>query len=142
MGVFGLGIELEGLVSKTNYGNTVYLDPIEKAAEYAHKLKIEEKCDLVICLSHLGYRYRSKKISDTVIAKRSKHIDIIIGGHTHTFLDEAVKYQNSDGKDILICQAGCYGVKMGRVDYFFEKKSKKNEAIGHTIKISKNASRI
>ena len=142
IGIFGLGVELEGLVNKNKYGNTIYLDPIEKAAEYAHLLKVKEKCDLVICLSHLGYRYRSKKVSDTVIAKRSKNIDIIIGGHTHTFLDEPVKYQNSDGKDILICQAGCYGVKMGRIDYFFQKKSVKNQVKGHTIKISNNASRI
>jgi 5'-nucleotidase len=64
IGVFGLGIELDGLVDKRMSGNTKYLNPIEKAAESAHFLKNEQKCDLVICLSHLGYKYENKKVSD------------------------------------------------------------------------------
>lgn len=125
IGVFGLGIELEGLVNKRMYGNTVYIDAAETAAEMSYMLKKEKKCDLVICISHLGYKYKSKKICDHVIATKSKYIDIILGGHTHSFFDKALKYKNSDGKEILVCQAGCYGLRMGRVDYFFEKKSKK-----------------
>jgi len=142
IGVFGLGIELEGLVNKRMYGNTVYLDPVQKAAEMSHLLKIEKKCDLVICLSHLGYRYNSKKICDHVLALKSKNIDLIIGGHTHTNFKEPLRYKNSDGKEIIICQAGCYGVKMGRLDYIFDKKLKKNGAEGHTIKLINNTSRI
>jgi 5'-nucleotidase len=142
VGIFGLGVELAGLVNKKMYGNTAYLDPIEIAAEYAHLLKVEKKCDLVICLSHLGYRYRSKKVCDHVVAKKSKHIDLIIGGHTHTFLNEPLRYKNSDDKEIIICQVGCYGIKLGRLDYFFKKKSAKKSVSGHTIKISNNTSRI
>ncbi|HIA10821.1 MAG TPA: bifunctional metallophosphatase/5'-nucleotidase [Flavobacteriales bacterium] len=125
IGVFGLGIELEGLVNKRMYGNTVYNDAEATAAEMSFMLKKEKKCDLVVCISHLGYKYKSKKVSDHIIAKKSKYIDIILGGHTHSFFDNALKYKNSDNKEILICQAGCYGLRMGRVDYFFEKKSKK-----------------
>lgn len=128
VGVFGLGIELDGLVNKRMYGNTVFSDPEATAAQMSFMLKKEKKCDLVICISHLGYKYRSKKVSDHVIAKKSKYIDVIIGGHTHSFFDRALTYKNSDGKEIMVCQAGCYGVRMGRLDYFFEKKSKKKLA--------------
>lgn len=85
VGVFGLGIELEGLVGKKLYKETQYLDPVEMAKETVTQLK-QEKCDLVICLSHLGYHYRQEKISDLKLAALTKDIDLIIGGHTHTFL--------------------------------------------------------
>jgi len=142
IGVFGLGIELEGLVGKKQYGNTIYIDPQQKAAEMAYLLKKEKKCDLVICLSHLGYRYNSDKISDHILAKKSKNIDLLIGGHTHTFIDKPFRYKNSDGKEIIICQVGWAGIKLGRIDYYFEKKSKKKVVEVHTIIITKKTSRI
>ena len=142
VGVFGLGIELEGLVNKKMYGNTKYLDPVTKSAEMSYLLKKEKTCDLVICLSHLGYRYESNKICDHSLALRSKNIDLIIGGHTHTKLDKPIEYKNSDGKDILVCQAGCYGVRMGRIDYVIKKKLKQNLEKGSTIKIVNNPSQI
>ncbi|HET6993081.1 MAG TPA: metallophosphatase, partial [Bacteroidia bacterium] len=88
IGVFGIGIELAGLVDSRLYGKTVYLDPIVKAAEMTHTLRAEKKCDIVVCLSHLGYKYENDKVSDIVLAKKSLGIDVIIGGHTHTFLDK------------------------------------------------------
>jgi 5'-nucleotidase len=139
VGVFGIGIELAGLVDKKMYGNTIYLDPAEKAAKAAHYLKNEEKCDLVICLSHLGYKYDNKKIADVDLAKQSKNIDLIIGAHTHTFIDIPQEYENSDGKKVLVAQVGWAGIRLGRIDYLFEKKSKKNAVEGHTIKISKKS---
>lgn len=142
IGVFGLGIELEGLVGKKQYGNTIYLNPQQKAAEMSHLLKKEKKCDLVICLSHLGYRYNSSKICDHVLAKKSKNIDLLIGGHTHTFINKPFRYRNSDGKEIIICQVGWAGIKLGRIDYYFEKKSKKKVVEAHTIIITKQTSRI
>ena len=78
IGVFGLGIELEGLVNKKMYGDTKCNDAIAAAAEMSYLLKVEKKCDMVICLSHLGYRYDSKKICDHVLAPKSKNIDLII----------------------------------------------------------------
>ena len=90
VGVFGIGIELAGLVDSKLYGKTQYLDPIVKAAEMTHTLKHDNKCDIVVCLSHLGYKYENDKVSDLVLAKKSSNIDVIIGGHTHTFLDKPV----------------------------------------------------
>ena len=90
IGVFGLGIELLGLVNKEAFKETTYLDPIEIAQDMSRVLKDDEKCDLVICISHLGYAYKNEptKISDLKLAKATKNIDLIIGGHTHTFLDK------------------------------------------------------
>ena len=121
IGVFGLGIELEGLVDKKAYKETVYLDPIEIAQDMTKILKHKEKCDLVICLSHLGYSYKNEpnKISDIVLAKKTKDIDLIIGGHTHTFLNKPVIEKNSDGKEVIINQVGCHGINLGRIDFYF-----------------------
>lgn len=139
IGVFGVGIELDGLVDKRMYGHTKYLDPIVKAAEAAHYLKIDEKCDLVICLSHLGFKYESKKISDVEMAKQSKNIDLILGAHTHTFLDKPLSYKNSDNQEVLVAQVGWAGIRLGRIDYIFERKGKKKVAEGYSIKISEKS---
>ena len=123
VGVFGLGIELNGLVPDTLYGDTVYLDPIAEGNRIAEYLRNKEKCDLVICLSHLGYRYETEKISDRVLAARSRHIDIILGGHTHTFMKEPEHLPNLDGKPVLINQVGWAGILLGRIDLHFGKWS-------------------
>lgn len=136
IGIFGLGIELAGLVMKKNYGKTVYKDPINTAAHYAKFLKFDLGCDLVICLSHLGYKYQNKKFSDTDLAGISRHIDLIIGGHTHTLLENPVILKNAAGKQVIISQAGWAGVALGRIDYFFHIKKKKNSAFGKGIIIS------
>lgn len=136
IGVFGIGIELKGLVPDKLYGKTVYLDPMEKAAVTAHHLKHNEKCDVVICLSHLGYKYPDEKISDEVFAKKSLNIDLIIGGHTHTFIDNPFKYSNRDGKPVYIAQVGWAGIKLGRIDFFIEKKNRIVRADGSSLKIS------
>lgn len=139
IGVFGIGIALEGLVEKKMYGNTRYLDPVVKAAEISHYLKMDEKCDLVICLSHLGYSSKGKQINDVELAKQSKNIDLILGAHTHTFLDKPIPYANSDGKEVLVAQVGWAGIRLGRIDYIFEKKSRKKASEGYSIKISKKS---
>ena len=122
IGVFGLGIELNGLVIKDMYKETQYLDPIEIAQDMSRILKTEENCDLVICLSHLGYHYRNapEKVSDLIIARSTKDIDLIIGGHTHTFLPKPTIEKNSDGKNVLVNQVGCYGLYLGRIDFYFD----------------------
>ena len=122
VGVFGLGIELEGLVDKKNYKETVYHDPVAVSQDMVRILRHEQKCDLVICLSHIGYQYKNDpdKISDVKLAALTKDIDLIIGGHTHTFLDKPTVLKNAEGKDVLVNQVGCYGVNLGRVDFFFD----------------------
>lgn len=120
IGVFGICIELEGLVGAKNYGATVYQDPLVKANEVAKLLKEELKCDLVICLSHLGYKYADSKVSDQVLAKNNDHIDLIIGGHTHTFMPKPEDILNRAGRITTINQVGFAGINLGRVDYYFE----------------------
>ena len=127
VGVFGIGIELEGLVDKRNYKETIYHDPLEISKDMARILKHEQKCDLVICLSHIGYQYKNEqdKISDVKLAALTKDIDLIIGGHTHTFLDKPTVLKNADGKDVLVNQVGCYGVNLGRIDFYFDNDKSK-----------------
>ncbi|MFN8325228.1 bifunctional UDP-sugar hydrolase/5'-nucleotidase [Flavobacterium sp.] len=124
VGVFGLGVELEGLVDKRNSKETVYHDPVSVAQEMSRVLKHEKKCDLIICLSHIGYQYKNEpdKICDIKLATLTKDIDLIIGGHTHTFLDKPTILKNIDGKDVLVNQVGCYGINLGRIDFYFDEQ--------------------
>jgi len=136
IGVIGIGIELEGLVEKKNYGETIYLDPIIQANKYASFLKEEEKCDLVICLSHLGYKYKEQKVSDQVLAKQSQNIDLIIGAHTHTFMAQPDVFKNADGKEVKIFQVGFAGINLGRIDYYFEKAKNRKSSVASSLEIN------
>ena len=133
IGVFGIGIELDGLVPKSLYGNTIYSNPIEKCNYYANHLKNELGCDLVICLSHLGFK--DEKISDFLMAEQTKNIDLIIGGHTHTFLNAPILKLNSQQKEVLIAQVGWAGIKIGKIDYFFSKEKVLKDAFGGSLLI-------
>lgn len=127
IGVFGLGVELEGLVDPRMYKETKYLDPVEIAQDMSRILKEEQQCDLVICLSHLGYFYKSDPeiISDLILASKTKDIDLIIGGHTHTFLPKPTITKNSIGENVLVNQVGCYGINVGRIDFYFDSDATK-----------------
>ena len=125
VGVFGIGIELDGLVPKKLFGNTKYLDPIKTSNKYAKLLKDKHKCDLIICLSHLGFKYKSQKISDLRLAKETKNIDLIIGGHTHTFLKKPVISKNLDDKNVIINQVGWGGINIGKIDFVFQQNNYK-----------------
>ena len=126
IGVFGLGIELEGLVDKKLYKETKYYNPIEVATDITKTLKETEKCDLIICLSHLGFDYKNEKDkpSDLKLAAATQDIDLIIGGHTHTFLDKPVIKTNKVGKQVVINQVGAYGINLGRIDFYFSDETK------------------
>lgn len=128
IGVTGVGIELNGLVPKDLYGATQYLDPISQATAQANILKHDEKCDLVICLSHIGYKYDREKVSDQHLAQDSQSIDIILGGHTHTFMDAPDIQRNRDGHPVVIHQTGWGGMRLGKIDVTFE-RNKKNKCI-------------
>jgi len=121
IGLYGLGVELDGLVSYKNYGNTVYHDPLETAIHYETFLK-EKGCDLIIALSHLGFKYKSDKICDLKIAASTSETDIIIGGHTHTFLKNAEIIKNQKDKNVIVSQTGWGGINLGRTDLIFSKK--------------------
>ena len=124
IGVYGLGVELKGLVTKELYKETKYLDPVEIALDMEKKLRKNEKCDIVICLSHLGFQYRTDKVCDLTIAKKTYETDLIIGGHTHTFMSEPVIVKNKGNREILINQVGCYGINLGRIDFYLDNKIK------------------
>lgn len=125
IGIYGLGIELDGLVGKLNYGNTRYLDPLTTALEMEQLLKQDHKCDLVICLSHLGFSYANSKISDRSLAPQTKYTDLIVGGHTHSFLEKPLLLNNASGKPILVNQAGWAALAAGKIDFVFDRTGKK-----------------
>lgn len=125
IGVFGLGIELNGLVNSSLYLETKYYDPVEIAKEMTTKLKKEKKCDLIICISHLGHSYQNDKISDLKLGKLTSDIDLIIGGHTHTLLKKPEIIKNSKNEDVIINQVGSNGVFIGKIDFNFSKLNKK-----------------
>jgi 5'-nucleotidase len=126
VGVFGLGIQLSGMVPDELYGNTEYLDPLACGNETARVLRHKEKCDLVICLSHLGYQYRSDdEVDDIDLASSSNDIDIILGGHTHTFLNEPTLVNNQQGDPVIVNQVGFAGLRLGRMEVTFPGNTKR-----------------
>jgi 5'-nucleotidase len=135
IGVFGLGIELKGLVPKSLTGETTYHDPIMVAEEISKILKKDKKCDYIICLSHLGYKYEDKKIDDVKLAEGTSFIDLIIGGHTHTLLDKPETKKNKNGKITYITQMAWAGLYLGRIDLVFNFNENKLTAQSEAIKV-------
>jgi 5'-nucleotidase len=133
VGIYGLGIEPKGLIARKNYGDLKYNDPIAVAREMEKKL-LDKGCHLIIALSHLGYEYKSEKVSDIKVAKNTFSTDLIIGGHTHTFMDQANEIANQEGQNVIVSQSGWGGINLGRTDFLFEKKyMQKVEALNTTI---------
>jgi 5'-nucleotidase len=124
IGVFGLGIEPKGLIPDALCKGVIYQDPVEQALKTSAMLKHELGCHYVVCLSHLGYNYDNNKISDLSLAALSKDIDLIIGGHTHTFLKEATLVNNKIQSVVAVNQAGWAGIILGRLDVYFERNKK------------------
>ncbi len=134
VGVYGLGVELKGLVADKNIGNTVYNDPLKTALEMESFLKKNKSCDLVVCLSHLGFQYRENKVSDMILANETLMTDLIIGGHTHTFLEEPIVQLNKAGKQVIVNQASWGGMVLGKIDFVFERSGNKKH-LAHTNNI-------
>ncbi|MCA5005746.1 bifunctional metallophosphatase/5'-nucleotidase [Sphingobacterium bovistauri] len=124
IGVFGLGVNLDGLVDKKQYAGMQYEDPIAVAKRIVPTLKDKYKCDIVICLSHLGYSYEEDKVSDLRLAAATQGIDLIIGGHTHTFLEKPTEVKNAAGKITLVNQAASGGAVLGRIDFIYNPATK------------------
>lgn len=119
IGVFGLSPQLDGLVVKANYGPLKYMDPIACAQKCVNELK-KKKCDLIICISHLGLNIEG--VSDEELVAGTRGIDLILGGHSHTFLNELAYVKNLDGKKIGIDQNGKSGIFVGKMVLDLEKK--------------------
>ena len=121
IGVMALNVNPESLILESNIRDVNYIDPVAKAQEISEYLKNKEKCDLIICLSHLGSDKDSKSVNDFEIARKTKFIDVIIGGHSHTMLENA-KTKNAAGRDVIIAQMAKSGFYLGRIDLLLTKK--------------------
>ncbi len=113
IGVFGVCPEMAGLVSEVNYGCLKYLDPIEKANEMAELLKKKEKCDVVICLSHLGWNIDGT--DDTELVPGTRNIDLVLGGHSHTYFRQLEYLKNLDGEEVPVDQNGKSAIWVGKM---------------------------
>lgn len=129
VGVYGLGIELRGLVNEKQHGNVRYNEPLATALEMEKYLAMERRCDLVVCLSHLGLRYQNDKISDLALAPLTSYTDVIIGGHTHSQLEEPILVANNRGEMVVVNQAHYGGLMVGRLDFIFERKRGRNRSV-------------
>lgn len=119
VGIFGLGISFQGLVLASLHEGVEYRDPVAAARETADVLR-RQGCALVICLSHLGYRYSNpNRPSDRTVAQAVPEVDLVLGGHTHTFLDEAEFFEQGRTGFTLINQVGWGGMRLGRIDVAF-----------------------
>ena len=113
IGVFGICPELKGLVSTANYGCIKYEDPIQKANETAEILKKKEKCDVIICLSHLGWDIDG--IDDTELIPATRYIDLVLGGHSHTYFKQLQYLNNLDGQPVGDDQNGKSAIYVGKM---------------------------
>lgn len=129
IGLTGVGIDVTGLVDPNNHKGMTYLDPIPVVNRVARMLKEEQQCDLVICLSHLGYKYENSPVDDLKLAAGTRNVDIIIGGHTHTFLNEPTRVHDLDGNEVWVNQVGFGGIRLGRLDVVFHKATGKKNII-------------
>jgi 5'-nucleotidase len=139
IGILGLGIDLKGLVFGDIHQQVKYLDPIITANDIAAILRHQHKCHLVICLSHLGYQYGDNKVSDRIVAAKTSNINIIIGGHTHTFMEKPEPVDNLDGEPVWINQVGWAGLYLGRIDVSFERNMKKKTVFGRPVVVDKKS---
>lgn len=124
VGIFGLGVAFENLVLPDLHRGVKHLEPIGVAQKMVDRLKRIHRCDMVICLSHIGNHYSHDQVSDHVVAKEVSGIDLIIGGHTHTLLDKPEEFVHDDGSKTIVAQVGHAGVVMGRIDFFFNSENK------------------
>lgn len=120
IGIFGLGVQPDGLIAPQNFAPLVWEDPLPVANRVADRLRNGEHCDVVICLSHLGTEMENNTVCDTLLATHSRNIDVIIGGHTHKVV-ENLHLTNADGHDVLLAQMGKSGVSMGKIELMIDR---------------------
>jgi len=135
IGIFGLGIQLDGIVREELYDGVMYRDPVIWANGITRSLKQYQRCNMVICLSHLGYHYNDSRIDDRKLASRVDGIDLIIGGHTHTFMNEPEVIASPGGGKTLVTQAGHSGIVLGRLEMFFNDSGKITDSISSSLAV-------
>lgn len=120
IGVFALCPPLQGLVSTKNYGPMKFLDPVDVTNRMVDVLRNQEKCDVVICLSHLGWEV--SEYPDNELIKRTSGIDLILGGHSHTYLKTLGYETDKTGRQVPVDHEGKHGVFVGKIQLTLEKK--------------------
>ena len=108
-----MGAQLEGLVAKASYGDVKFEDPVSEAQRIADLLKMQEKCDLVICLSHLGWK--GEPYSDVELIENTCNIDVVLGGHSHSYFEKPEYYKNLDGVEVPLQQMGKHAAFIGKM---------------------------
>ncbi len=139
IGIFGLGVDFKNLVLPHLHEGVVYYNPVLVAEQMVRRLREFHGCDMVICLSHIGYRYDDGRVSDWVVANEVPGIDLIIGGHTHTLLEEPVVVEHSSHRPTLISQVGHAGVVLGRIDFEFDRSNRIRRSFAVNQQIDENA---
>ncbi len=119
IGLFGLSPQPRGLVDTTKFVGVKYLDPVETAGRMAALLKTKKKCDVVICVTHLGWE--NEELTDQMLVPATRDIDIVFGGHSHTYMKTLQYVKNVDGKDVPVDQNGKHGIWIGRIVLDLEK---------------------
>lgn len=114
IGVYALGAPLKGLVSNKNCEGVKDLDPVETSKKYIDILRKQEKCDVVICISHLGWQISD--YPDQEFIKEIEGCDLVLGGHTHTYMPELEHWNNMDGKPVPVDQNGKAAIFVGRIE--------------------------
>lgn len=120
IGVFGLGTQLEGLVAKESYGDVKFEDPVSEAQRIADLLRTQEKCDVVICLSHLGWQ--GDPYSDVELIENTRGIDVVLGGHSHSYFEVPAYYKNLDGVEVPLQQMGKHAAFVGKMVLTLQKE--------------------
>lgn len=119
IGLFGLSPQPKGLVDTTKFVGVKYLDPVETARRMAALLKTKKRCDVIICVSHLGWE--DEELTDQMLVPATRDIDIVLGGHSHTYMKTLQYVKNVDGKDVPVDQNGKHGIWIGRIVLDLEK---------------------
>lgn len=138
IGVFGLGVDLDGFVEPKNRGSISYIDPVDVTEKMVSILKDQIGCDLIVCLSHLGIKSFSDGDCDRDLAKRSRGVDLIIGGHTHTLLETPERILNKEGEEVIINQVGWAGIALGRIDFYIDKKNNTRLASSKLLSVAED----
>lgn len=119
IGVFGLAPKLDGLVDHKNYLTTRYLDPVATAQKMVDVLK-GKKCDLIICITHLGWDEHG--MGDQEVIRGTRGIDLVLGGHSHTYFQTLRYVKDLDGKLVPVDQNGKSGIYIGKMTLTFSNK--------------------
>ena len=126
IGVFGLSPKMEGLVQADKCEGVIYEEPYAVANKVAGYLKDHEHCDAVVCLSHLGWKASANNpVCDEELVAKTRNIDLILGGHSHSLIEIPIYYKNLDGKEIPVTQAGKNGIYVGKINLNFGRKHNK-----------------